>query len=47
MTFGINFNLTQLIFCGFGLSFGLWVITRGMRLIFEILSSRHGNIKPD
>lgn len=47
MDFGIDVSFSGLIVSGFGISFFIWALSRGVRLIFEIASSRSGYVKPD
>lgn len=47
MNFGIDVNMSGLILCGFGISFGLWAVSRAVRFIFELSGSKYGQIRPE
>lgn len=42
MSLGIDVSLNGLIICGFGISFAIWGISRGVNMIVEIIGSRSG-----
>lgn len=45
MNLGIEFDLTTLIFIGFGSAFFVWAISKIFIIIFEIFSSKSGRAK--
>ena len=47
MNFGVDLNMGQLIMIGFCLSFGIWALSRVIRLIFELAGSKNGVVKPE
>ncbi len=47
MTLNIDLSMGQLVMSGFCLSFGIWALSRAIRLIFELAGSRNGVVKPE
>ncbi len=44
---GIDVGIIGLIICGFSAGFLLWAFSRVIRLIFELMGSRRGQIRPE
>ena len=47
MNLGIDIDITGFVLTGFCYGFGTWFFSRAIRFMFEILSSKTGNIKAD
>lgn len=47
MKFGVDLDMSQLVLSGFCLSFGIWALSRVIRLIFELAGSKNGVVKPE
>lgn len=44
---GVDISLENLVFAGWGISFGFWALSRGVRFLFELVSARSGYIRPE